>query len=183
VNESQASQSPKSKIQNLESSHRLVAYIVATYENSRSLSDLLYAYLSARLPGYMIPAHFVMLNSLPLTANGKFDYRALPPIRFPAAGISVAPRNDIELQLQAIFAEVLGRSDVGINDNFFKLGGHSLLAARAAARISDAFHGLGLTLSDFLTAPTIKDLAEKVASSAGQRNTEWDKDDREEFDL
>ena len=149
------------------------------------MNGLLYSYLRARLPDYMVPAHFVMLSSLPLSPNGKIDYPALPPVRFSAAGISTAPRNHIELQLQAIFAEVLGRSDIGIDDNFFRLGGHSLLAARAAARIGDAFSGLGLTLSDFLTAPTVKDLAGKVASatSAGQRNTESDKDDREEFDL
>ena len=90
-----------------------------------------------------------MLSSLPLSPNGKIDYRALPPIRFSSLAISIAPRNDIELKLQAIFAEVLGRSDIGIEDNFFRLGGHSLLAARAAARIGDAFSGLGLTLRIF----------------------------------
>ena len=87
------------------------------------------------------------------------------------------------MKIQAIFAEVLGRSEIGIDDNFFRLGGHSLLAARAAARIGDAFSGLSLTLSDFLTAPTVKDLAGKIASSAGQIDTASDKDEREEFDL
>ena len=183
IGNNEASENPKSKIQNHKSSNRLIAYIVSTDENSQTLSDLLYAYLSARLPDYMVPAHFVMLSSLRLSPNGKIDYRALPPIQFSAAAMSVAPRNEIELKLQAIFAEVLERSDIGIDDNFFRLGGHSLLAARAAARIGDAFSGLGLMLSDFLAAPTVKDLAEKVASSAGQINTESDKDHREEFDL
>ena len=81
----------------------------------------------------MGPARFVILNSLPLNPNGKVDYRALPPIRFSADSAATAPRNDIEVKLQAIFAEVLGRADIGIDDNFFRIGGHSLLAARAAA--------------------------------------------------
>jgi hypothetical protein len=184
IGHGEASEKPKSTIQKTRLFQSLIAYIVPTDdENSQTLSELLYTYLSARLPDYMVPAHFVALSSLPLTPNGKVDYRALPAMRFSAATMSIAPRNYIELKLQAIFAEVLGRCDVGIDDNFFKLGGHSLLAARAAARINDAFFGLGLTLSDFLTAPTVKDLAEKVASSAGQKNTESDKDDREEFDL
>jgi hypothetical protein len=131
----------------------------------------------------MVPAHFVILSSLPLSPNGKIDYGALPPIRSAGDSAATAPRNDIELKLQAIFAEVLGRSEIGMDDNFFRLGGHSLLAARAAARIGDAFSGLSLTLSDFLTAPTVKDLAGKIASSAGQINTTSDKDEREEFDL
>ena len=174
--------SRKFKIENLKSESRLTAYI-ATDEESQSLEDLLRAYLSARLPDYMIPAHFVILSSLPLSPNGKINYGALPPIRSSADSAATAPRNDIELKLQAIFAEVLERSDIGIDDNFFRLGGHSLLAARAAARIGDAFSGLSLTLSDFLTAPTVKDLAGKIASSAGQINTASDKDEREEFDL
>ena len=159
-----------------------MAYI-ATNEESQSLEKLLRSYLSARLPDYMVPAHLIILSSLPLSPNGKIDYRALPPMPFSAAPTSVAPRNDIESKLQAIFAEVLGRSDIGIDDNFFRLGGHSLLAARAAARIADAFSGLNLTLSDFLTTPTVKDLAGKIATSAGQKNMGSDKDDREEFDL
>jgi hypothetical protein len=172
----------KSKIENPKSDSRLVAYI-ATDEELQSLENLLRLYLSARLPDYMVPAHFVILSSLPLSPNGKIDYGALPPIRSAGDSAATAPRNDIELKLQAIFAEVLGRSEIGMDDNFFRLGGHSLLAARAAARIGDAFSGLSLTLSDFLTAPTVKDLAGKIASSAGQINTTSDKDEREEFDL
>jgi hypothetical protein len=132
----------------------------------------------------MIPAHFVVLSSLPLSPNGKVDYRALPPVRFSTGSAATAPRNDIEVKLQAIFAEVLGRAEIGIDDNFFRVGGHSLLAARAAARIGDAF-GVSLALSTFLEAPTVMGLAMRVASliSSGQTDTESDKDEREEFDL
>jgi amino acid adenylation domain-containing protein len=184
IGHGEASEKPKSTIQKRRLFQSLIAYIVPTDdETSQSLSDLLYTYLSARLPDYMVPGHFVILSSLPLSPNGKIDYGALPPIRSSADSAATAPRNHIELKLQAIFAEVLGRSEIGIDDNFFRLGGHSLLAARAAARIGDAFSGLSLTLSDFLTAPTVKDLAGKIASSAGQINTASDKDEREEFDL
>ena len=132
----------------------------------------------------MLPAHFVILSSLPLNPNGKIDYRALPPVKFSSEDTAAAPRNDIEVKLQAIFAEVLGRPDIRIDDNFFRMGGHSLLAARAAVRISDAF-GVNLALSSFLETPTISALAIKVASffSPGQASSESDKDEREEFDL
>jgi acyl carrier protein len=111
------------------------------------------------------------------------DYRTLPPVRFSTGSAVGAPRNDIEVKLQAIFAEVLGRADIGIHDNFFRVGGHSLLAARAAARIADAF-GVSLALSTFLEAPTVVGLATQVALlSSGQTDTESDKDEREEFDL
>ena len=80
--------------------------------------------------------------------------------------------------------KLLGRSDVGIEENFFRIGGHSLLAARAAVRIGDAF-GVNLDLSTFLENPTVIGLAKKVDSlrSTGQTATESDKDQREEFDL
>ena len=88
------------------------------------------------------------------------------------------------MKLQAIFAEVLGRGDIGIDDNFFRVGGHSLLAARAAVRIGDAF-GVSLALSTFLEAPTVIGLATRVGSliCSGQIDTVSDKDEREEFDL
>ena len=160
-----------------------MAYIAA-YEEAQSLEHLLHSYLSARLPEYMVPVQFMILTSLPLSPNGKIDYRALPPMRFSADNTATAPRNDIEVKLQAIFAEVLGRPDIGIDDNFFRVGGHSLLAARAAVRIGDAF-GVNLALSAFLEMPTISALALRVASllPPGQISTKSDKDDREEFDL
>jgi amino acid adenylation domain-containing protein len=173
----------KSQIENPKSDRRLVAYIAAD-EEPQSLEDLLHSYLSARLPDYMLPAHFVILNSLPLSPNGKIDYRALPPVRFSADDTATAPRNDIEVKLQAIFAEVLGGADIGIDDNFFRIGGHSLLAARAAARIGDAF-GVRLELASFLETPTVMGLAMEVASllAPGQSATESDKDEREDFEV
>jgi acyl-CoA synthetase (AMP-forming)/AMP-acid ligase II/acyl carrier protein len=173
----------KPETRNPELAQRLVAYIAADGEQ-KSLADLLQSYASNGLPNYMVPAYFVVLTSLPLNPNGKVDYRALPPIRFSTDITAEAPRNDIEVKLQAIFAEVLGRADIGIDDNFFRIGGHSLLAARASARIGDAF-GVGLALSTFLEYPTVAGLATELASllATGQSATESDKHEREEFDL
>jgi len=177
-------ENPKTETRNLERAQRLVAYIAAD-EEQKSLADLLQSYLSSQLPNYMVPAHFVIVNSLPLNPNGKVDYHALPPVRFSSAtGTFASPRNETEAKLQAIFAAVLGRPDIGIGDNFFRIGGHSLLAARAAARISDAL-GVNLALSTFLETPTVLDLAKEVESlqATGQRKVESDKEQREEFDL
>ncbi len=181
---SQASDNRKSKIENPKSDQRLVAYIAAD-EEPQSLADLLQSFLSERLPDYMVPGHYLIVDSLPLSPNGKVDYRALSSVQTPSGSAGGAsPRNDIEVKLCAIFATVLGRSDIGIDENFFRIGGHSLLAASAAARIGDAF-GVNLDLSTFLENPTVIGLAQKVDSlrAAGQTITESDKDQREEFDL
>jgi hypothetical protein len=133
----------------------------------------------------MVPAHYVILQSLPLNPNGKVDYRSLPAAQFYSGPVeSTSPRNEVEVRLCAILAEVLGRGTVSINDNFFRIGGHSLLAARVAARIGDAF-GVSLDLSTFLENPTVIGLAKEVESllATGQTGTESDKDQREEFDL
>ncbi len=163
---------------------RLVAYIAAD-EESQSLADLLQSYLTTRLPNYMVPAHFVILQSLPMSPNGKVDYRSLPAVQFSSgAGESTTPRDEVENKLCEIFAELLGRAAVGIDENFFRIGGHSLLAARVAARIGDAL-GVNLDLSMFLENPTVIGLAKKVDSlrAPGQTISESDKDQREEFDL
>jgi amino acid adenylation domain-containing protein len=163
---------------------RIVAYLSAD-EEAQSLADLLHSYLTTRLPSYMVPAHYVALPSLPLSPNGKVDYRSLPAPQCSSSVVeSTSPRNEVEHKLCEVFAEVLGRSDVSIEENFFRIGGHSLLAARAAVRIGDAF-GVNLDLSAFLENPTVIALAKKVDSlrATGQTNSESDKDQREEFDL
>ena len=101
-----------------------------------------------------------------------------------SASVEPSPRGEVENKLREIFAMLLGRSDVGIEENFFRIGGHSLLAARAAVRIGDAF-GVNLDLSIFLENPTVIGLAKNIdlLRSTGQTATESDKDRREEFDL
>ena len=93
------------------------------------------------LPAYMVPASFVMLESLPLTPSGKVDRRALPEPEWyltQRRGVYVAPETPVQKQLAAIFSELLGVAEVGIEDSFFDLGGHSLLATQLVSRIRDA---------------------------------------------
>jgi hypothetical protein len=134
----------------------------------------------------MVPAHFVILEQLPLSPNGKVDYRALSPVQqFLSAESSLiqAPRNEVEVKLCAIFSQVLGREQIGIEENFFRIGGHSLLAAQAAARIREAF-GVGLELRTFLESPTVAALAKQIEIRIKPADiTPIDDADREEIEL
>jgi amino acid adenylation domain-containing protein len=142
---------------------RLVAYVVAGQEPEPSISELRKA-LQEKLPEYMMPAAFVLLDKLPLTSNGKIDRRALPT---PEHGRSrngnshVAPRTPTEQRLAAIWAEVLKHEQVGIHDNFFELGGHSLLATQMVLRVRDAFQ-IELPLRRLFESATVAGLAQEV---------------------
>ena len=166
----------------------MVAYVVAD-EDRHTLADLLHGYLSTRLPDYMVPAHFAILERLPLSPNGKVDYQALPKVQdkdnVPGMEVSVVmPRNDIEANLCGIFANVLGRMRGGVEEDFFRLGGHSLLAAQAAARIREAF-GISFELRRFLEAPTVAKLAKDIEVRLQTDKTVpiTDDSDREEIEL
>lgn len=119
------------------------------------------AYLKERLPDYMLPAWFVFLDELPLTANGKLDRRALPAADFTevVGEQFVAPRNDYEERLCAIWVELLPVKRVGVHDNFFMLGGHSLLAIHIVTRVREEFRR-EIPIRRFLEEPTIAALAE-----------------------
>ena len=100
-------------------------------------------YLKERLPDYMVPSAFVMLEEIPLTRNGKVDRGALPvpdQNRPDLEGAYVAPRNPIEEVLAGIWADLLGLTRVGVYDNFFELGGHSLKGTQIMSRVRDSFH-------------------------------------------
>jgi acyl carrier protein len=98
--------------------------------------DNLRAALKVDLPDYMVPSHWLLLDALPLTSNGKLDRKALPlPDAEDWQRPFEAPEGELEQQLAAIWAEVLGVAQIGRRDNFFELGGHSLLAAQASARV------------------------------------------------
>jgi amino acid adenylation domain-containing protein/FkbM family methyltransferase len=117
--------------------------------------------LRERLPQYMVPAAFILMDKFPLTANGKIDRKALPAVSHESTQHShdfVIPRNETEQALAAIWSELLKVDNVGVNDDFFEMGGHSLLAMRAASRIKDVF-AIDLPLAMFLHAPTIAALA------------------------
>ncbi|MEO6862811.1 MAG: amino acid adenylation domain-containing protein, partial [Microcoleus sp.] len=135
---------------------------------TRNLRD----YLKQRLPDYMIPSAFVLVKELPLNPNGKVDRHALASQKWQSASvpsnetIAVAPRDQLELQVQQIWEQVLGINSVGIRDNFFEIGGHSLLAAGLLAEIEKIF-GKKLPLSAIFQSPTIEQLADIL------REPEW----------
>src|SRR5262249_23006541 len=124
-------------------------------------------FLGSKLPPYMIPGQFVLLQTFPLTANGKIDVRSLPApdgSTEPSRNY-VAPRSETEQRLAEIWQEVLNLKQVGISDNFFDLGGDSLSATRAFARINQQL-GAALTLREILDHPTIGSLAEVICQSS-----------------
>jgi amino acid adenylation domain-containing protein len=142
---------------------RLVAYVIASEETEAGLR----AALRARVPEYMVPSSFVFLSEFPLTPNGKVDRRALPAPESEGSGSAreyVAPRTDTEKTLSQIWAAVLGRDQVGVEDSFFDLGGSSLLLTRAAGRARDA--GLELTVLTMFRFPTVKALSEHLDGGA-----------------
>jgi amino acid adenylation domain-containing protein/FkbH-like protein len=141
-------------------SRRLVAYVVPREDVSTNARDLR-AFLSQRLPDYMVPSLFVTLRALPLTPNGKIDRQALPApdqVRPDLEKQYVAPRDEVECQLVGIWEKVLGVSPIGVEDKFFDLGGHSLLAVRVIAQIEKVL-GKKLRLATLFQALTIDRLA------------------------
>ncbi|MEW2043495.1 thioesterase domain-containing protein, partial [Streptomyces sp. NPDC005534] len=145
----------------------LVGYVVAGGGTSSPDTDGLRAHASGLLPEYMVPSAFVVLDRLPLTANGKVDHRALPAPETPKpARVGRGPRTPREEILCGLFAEVLGVPAVGIDDSFFELGGHSLLATRLASRIR-AILGVKLSIHRLLKTPTVAAL-----SNLGQVDSE-----------
>ena len=135
---------------------RLVAYFVARHQLS---SDQLRQQLAQRLPHYMPPSDFIQLDSLPVTAGGKIDRKALPAPVYDSDGQGYEPpRNEIERLLCGIWAKMLGLERVGIRDNFFELGGDSILSIQIIARARKA--GIRLTLKQFFQHQLIAELAQ-----------------------
>ncbi|WP_246632551.1 non-ribosomal peptide synthetase [Pseudonocardia nigra] len=131
-----------------------------------TLVTRLRADLGAELPGYMVPAALVPLDELPLTANGKLDVAALPDAEPVARRTSRPAATPVEETLQALFADVLGLPEVGVEDDFFDLGGHSLLATRLVSRARTAL-GAELAIRDLFEAPTVAALAARVGGTTG----------------
>jgi amino acid adenylation domain-containing protein len=139
--------------------HQLSAYYVLKPGHHDAVHDFK-GYIRSKLPDYMVPRHFVELQAIPLTPNGKIDVKALPK---PEADGSleqgyVAPRFSSEYFLAEIWSTVLGIPQVGIHDNFFDLGGHSLLAVQMISRISQALD-IDVVLRDLFEHPTVAQLA------------------------
>jgi len=152
---------------------RLVSYVVAHEKGSARIGELR-DYLIKKLPEYMVPTTFVSLDTLPLTANGKVDRRALPAPKGERPSLEesyVAPRTATETMVAGIWAEVLRIDRVGAHDSFFDLGGNSLLAAQVIARVRKAY-GVSLPLRSFLEKPVLVDLARHF--EAAQRDASHD---------
>jgi acyl-coenzyme A synthetase/AMP-(fatty) acid ligase/acyl carrier protein len=142
---------------------RLVAYAVAGSEPAPDRRELR-SFLQEKLPGYMVPADFVILDALPLGPNRKVDRRALPwpDHAVPARDkVFVAPRTVVEEVLEKMWAQVLRLDRVGIHDSFFELGGHSLLAGRLLSRVRERFQ-VSVSLRAFFAAPTVAGLATAI---------------------
>jgi len=144
--------------------NRLVAYVVPDAEvGDLSASDLR-RFLQERVPDYMVPAAFVLIDAMPLLPNGKINRRALPEPDWSKRDLAdayVAPRTPVEALLADIWQRVLHLERVGVHDDFFALGGHSLLATQLVSRVRDAFE-IELPLRNIFESPTVATLAETV---------------------
>ncbi len=136
---------------------RLVGYVVPVAGAALSAPELR-EHLQARLPDYMVPQAFVVMDVFPLTPNGKVDRRALPAPELGAGEGFVAPQGELERKVAAIWEELLGVPTVGVNDNFFEIGGHSLLMAQLQERLREAF-GREVPMVDLFQHPTVSALA------------------------
>ncbi|MCJ8174436.1 amino acid adenylation domain-containing protein [Clostridium botulinum] len=141
-------------------------YICAYVVSEKNLEELdLKSHLKETLPEYMVPAYFVELKKMPLTANGKLNRRALPEPNLDASLVEYeAPRNKVEETLTKIWSEILGIKKVGINDNFFDLGGHSLKATMLMSKIHKELNR-EVPLKELFKSPTIKDLSKYIESA------------------
>jgi amino acid adenylation domain-containing protein/FkbH-like protein len=148
---------------------RLIAYVVPAAQPPPNTSELR-KFLGEKLPEFMIPAVFLMLEKLPLTPNGKVDRKALPAPERARPELEkqyAAPRNPEEVQLVTIWENVLGVQPIGIEDKFFELGGHSLLAVKLLGQIEKAF-AKKLRVATIFQAPTVAQLAAILREEAGE---------------
>jgi amino acid adenylation domain-containing protein/non-ribosomal peptide synthase protein (TIGR01720 family) len=143
---------------------RLAAYVVPHRQTS---VEELREHLARKLPDYMIPGFFVLLDAMPLTVNGKVNRRALPPPdpgHRALATTFVEPRNDVERVFAGAFANALGLERVGIHDNFFALGGDSIRGIQVLSQVRAA--GLDLDFGDIFSHPSIADLVGRLTAGA-----------------
>ncbi len=147
---------------------KLVAYCVADPRHPLPSNSDLRNFTAQIVPDYMVPGMFVLLESLPMNANGKIDLPALPAPVDLSPDLQpnfVAPQDRVELELTKIWQQLLGQKSIGIKDNFFELGGHSLLAVRLFNQIEQIW-GKSLPLATLVQAPTIETLAQSIRQAA-----------------
>ena len=144
---------------------RLVGYVTGT--GTVDPAEMRAA-LAERLPAYMVPAAVVVVDTLPLTVNGKLDTRALPAPEYREVDRYRAPAGAVEEILAGIYAQVLGLERVGVDDSFFDLGGDSLSAMRVIAAINTGLDA-GLAVRTLFEAPTVAQLAPRIGGDGGRR--------------
>jgi non-ribosomal peptide synthetase component E (peptide arylation enzyme)/aryl carrier-like protein len=146
---------------------RLVAYVVPSQQQVLTLRELR-DFLKERLPDYMMPSAFVLLDSLPLLPNGKVDRHALPVpegLRPTLAAAYEAPRSEVERAIATVWRSMLHLEKVGIHDNFFDLGGHSLLMVQVNNKLRDVFNR-DLSIVELFQNPTISSLAQYLSQKS-----------------
>ena len=152
---------------------RLIAYVVREAHSQLTIGELR-NHLKTKLPSYMVPASFEVIEALPLLPNGKINRRALPEPQSTRSEVDesfVAPRTPIEQLLAVEWCEVLKLERIGIHDNFFELGGHSLLAAKVVSRVRSSLE-VELGMVDLFQAPTIASLAALLFPRGAQNQSE-----------
>ncbi len=153
---------------------RLVAYVVP-YQEQMLTIDELRLFLKKKLPGYMVPSAYVIVDALPLTPHGKVDRRALPapePVRQEPEDTFVPPRDELEYQVAMIWERVLGIKRIGLRDDFFRLGGTSLIGMVLLAQI-EKLTGKNIPLSAFLNASTIEQMVSMLRKSEEELSASW----------
>ncbi|NMZ08064.1 non-ribosomal peptide synthase/polyketide synthase [Pseudomonas proteolytica] len=156
---------------------QLVAYVVTRQSlpdaaSQDRLRTLIKARLQENLPAYMVPAHLLFLDQIPLTPNGKLDRKALPTAEaVQSQRAFVAPQTPLQQQMADIWQQVLELERVGLDDNFFELGGHSLLVVRVVSRAQLEL-GMQLTPQQLFQFPTLGAFVSELQSSGGQFDTE-----------
>jgi amino acid adenylation domain-containing protein len=152
--------------------NRLIAYVVPVQKATYSVNGLRH-FLKEKLPEYMLPSAFVVLEALPLTPNGKVDRRALPApdnLRPELANNYQAPQSEVEKSIAQVWKQVLKLERVGVHDNFFDLGGHSLLVVQVNNKLKGILNR-DLSVVEIFQNPTIKSLAEYLSEKSSAPTT------------
>lgn len=168
---------------NDDSDERLVAYIVGVRGDEGTTVGELRTFMKQKVPEFMVPSNFVLMDALPLTANGKVDRKALPKpdVAKSLAENYVAPRTEIERDMADMWAKILKLERVGIHDNFFELGGHSLLAAQLISRIRQQF-AIEVQLRLLFEASTVAELADRITTIRWAASGQTASDNRDNSD-
>lgn len=143
-------------------SNKLIGYVTLNHEQDKVNTAILRKYIKNKLPDYMIPQIIVVLENIPINANGKINYKELPiPIGGERNETYVAPRSELEEYLTKIWSEILGVPKVGIDDNFFDLGGESFKAIKLTRQI-----GMGISIIDLFKFQTIRELGSRLSGKS-----------------